>query len=271
MGVPQLQQAASKGDGVPQLEVDKLEPDVCDGREQQVAADEEVQRLDGLAEALGELAHAQQPAPDGQLRLFCGGRAVGLDDLLKRRRDARRLTAPPRPLLLHLLGRLVQPQRLVLERTPADAADGAQGEAEEHVGVREDDRHNLGRSDQDEVGGDGEDCAREKRLDRLVQRQHPAEAILLDKGYDGLIEEALDDAELEPHPEQPARDQRRVLLERRGADHARDCALRKAVEAVGRRAHRLEGPWVERHHRVHAEAGGERVGVGGAGAQQQRR
>eukprot|EP00966_Prymnesium_polylepis_P213045 4933962-Prymnesium_polylepis.1 len=150
MGVPQLQQAASKGDGVPQLEVDKLEPDVCDGPPRWTGGSPRracprpaatgtgtvarvraaglpfVAALPFVAPGLRGLlceappqfdaadtcCFAHQPAPDGQLRLFCGGRAVGLDDLLKRRRDARRLTAPPRPLLLHLLGRLVQPQRL---------------------------------------------------------------------------------------------------------------------------------------------------------------
>ena len=62
----------SKGDRVEDLEVDKLDADVANGGEQQVTADEDIERLDEQAHALAQLAYRAQGPPQPELRQLGG-------------------------------------------------------------------------------------------------------------------------------------------------------------------------------------------------------
>ena len=82
-----------------------------------------------------------------------------------------------------------------------------------------------------------------------MEGQDPREAVLLDKGDDRLVEEALHHAQLQPHTQQPASDQRRVLLGVLCADRHLDEGLAEAVEAVGGWADGLKRARVELRRR----------------------
>ena len=84
------------------------------------------------------------------------------------------------------------------------------------------------------------DHAGQKGLDRLVERQNPAQAFLFDKREHGLVPEALHHAQLQAHAQQPTRDQRSVLLDVLWADDRHDERLAEAIDAVARRADGLE-------------------------------
>ena len=106
--------AASEGDGVEDLEVYELDPDVGDRGEQQVAADEDVEHLDGAAYDSGHLA--------------CGGKATARASAREGReafpRPSRRRLRPPHPTPPH-------PSRLSdLLVPPGQATGGAEGAPE---------------------------------------------------------------------------------------------------------------------------------------------
>mmetsp|Transcript_5202 Transcript_5202/g.15018 ORF Transcript_5202/g.15018 Transcript_5202/m.15018 type:complete len:327 (+) Transcript_5202:436-1416(+) len=149
------------------------------------------------------------------------------------------------------------PHRPVEEERPEQPAR----DAHERVPVHGDDGNELSRAHHDEGRGEGEDGPRDERLDRLVQGEDPAEAVLPNERADRLAEEGFDHAQLEADAEQAAGDEGAVLAEGLGADHRLGRTLQEAVEIVGRRADRLEIFGVE----VGGELRGDGDGRGGDG------
>ena len=135
----------------------------------------------------------------------------------------------------------VQRHGLPPETIKRKTSDDPGGQPQQEVDVGDDHREELGRPDQDEGGGDGEDAAGQKRLYSLVEGQHPRQAVVADERADGLVEERLQDAQLQPHPEQPAGDQRAVLGEVLGPHQRLGRLLQDPVQAVRGGADGLEG------------------------------
>eukprot|EP00421_Protoceratium_reticulatum_P074197 CAMPEP_0168413972 /NCGR_PEP_ID=MMETSP0228-20121227/29489_1 /TAXON_ID=133427 /ORGANISM="Protoceratium reticulatum, Strain CCCM 535 (=CCMP 1889)" /LENGTH=262 /DNA_ID=CAMNT_0008427761 /DNA_START=81 /DNA_END=866 /DNA_ORIENTATION=+ len=217
---------ASEGQHVvEQPEVRPLEGYVRDADEHQVASHEGVEALEDLPERTREAAVRPQDA--------------GHDRDGQRRRLARlrRLRRP----LLDLGARPVDlDQGRALGLGHQQAADEPQGRAHQEVVVDREDREDLRRAEEDEVERYGEDCARNDCVDRLVQRQDPAEALFLHKGHQGLINEGLQDANLEAHPQQRLNSQGPVLLPINAQERIGEPTA-DPVEAVGGRAHGPEG------------------------------
>ena len=80
-----------------------------------------------------------------------------------------------------------------------------------------------------------------------MQGQDPANTILLDKGTDRLVEEAFDDAQLQPNTEETTGNERTILDEAFVTHDGPGGTLQEAVEAIGGRTH-----WSERVGIVHA-------------------
>mmetsp|Transcript_33287 Transcript_33287/g.107683 ORF Transcript_33287/g.107683 Transcript_33287/m.107683 type:complete len:340 (+) Transcript_33287:64-1083(+) len=233
--------AMSEWKRIEDLVVDKLEADVGNGAQKQVAADEEVDRFDRPADAATHLTHGAQHAKAEDSKYGRRVVAIGLPDLFQRRHDARRRLVEQCPDALWPVRLLDNRLRhIVLQRPPANAADQPNGEANEDVRIRGNDGHDLGGSDEDEVGGDGENDPCQEGLDRLVQRQDPREPLLLHKWDDCLVGKRLDHTKLQPDTKQTTRDERRVLLVVLRADDRHDKRLAEAVQPVAGRADRLE-------------------------------
>mmetsp|Transcript_12541 Transcript_12541/g.38837 ORF Transcript_12541/g.38837 Transcript_12541/m.38837 type:complete len:282 (+) Transcript_12541:1467-2312(+) len=174
-----------------------------------------------------------------------------------------------RLLFQQLLNLPVRPGRLIHRRQAQQLGQRACTHAQHQVVVDGQDGHHLCAAEQDEVGTHHEDHPRQVRLARLVQRQHPPDALLLQEGHRRLPREAFQHAQLRAHADEHIVYEWAVVLDVVIARHQQRQPLPAAEDAVRVRAHGREAE--ERINLLGARPDGARGGMRRARGQRQRR